>query len=52
MRTVILFGLIAIADAINKNWHESDMVVTAYAILILASIVMDLVEFVNKLLHK
>ncbi len=46
MRTVVLFGLLAVADAINKNW-ASDKVAHIYAIVILVAIFMDIMDFIN-----
>lgn len=46
MRTVIYVGLLAIADAINKDWQQGQYI-SIYATILIASIVMDVVEFVR-----
>jgi len=46
MRTVVLLGLMAIANAINKDWcRENDT--SIYGMVFVASIIMDIVEFIN-----
>jgi len=44
MRTVTYIGLIAIADAINKNWHSGEFILF-YAVILGGAIIMDIVEF-------
>jgi hypothetical protein len=46
MRTVIYVGLLAIADAINKDWQQGQYI-AVYAIIFIVAIVMDIVEFIN-----
>jgi hypothetical protein len=46
MRTVIYVGLLAIADAINKDWHQGQFI-EVYAIIFIVAIAMDITEFVR-----
>jgi len=46
MRTVTYVGLIAIADSINKDWHEKEHI-GIYATILIVAIVMDVFEFVR-----
>lgn len=47
MRTVTLLGLVAIADAINKNWASTTSVVATYGIVLIVAMVMDIADFLN-----
>lgn len=49
MRTVTLFGLMCIAEAIatKTKWTPSNQVVTFGALLLILSILFDIIEFVN-----
>jgi hypothetical protein len=46
MRTVIYVGLLAIADAINKDWQQGQYI-AVYATILIAAIVMDIIDFVR-----
>ena len=46
MRTVIYVGLLAIADAINKDWQQGQYI-AVYSTILIAAILMDIVEFVR-----
>ena len=46
MRTVIYVGLLAIADAINKDWQQGQYI-AVYATILIAAIVMDITDFVR-----
>ena len=46
MRTVTYVGLLAIADAINKDWQQGQYI-AVYATILFGAIVMDIVEFVR-----
>lgn len=48
MRTVTLLGLVAIADAINKNWCASTKTVAVYGIVMIVAIIMDVFDFLTK----
>jgi len=50
MRAIILVAAWCICDAINKDWVGSDKLVTFMAITFLIAVIMDLCEFVKKLL--
>jgi hypothetical protein len=45
MRTVIYVGLLAIADSINKNWHNHKHI-GVYATILLIAMAMDIVDFI------
>lgn len=47
MRTVTLLGLVAIADAINKNWFTSNKTVAVYGIVLIVSMLMDVWDFLK-----
>lgn len=47
MRTVTYVGLIAIADAINKDWNSGEYIVV-YAGILIVAIVMDIVDFLRR----
>jgi hypothetical protein len=47
MRTVTLMGLVAIADAINKNWG-TDSVYKFYAVVLIIAFIMDIIDFTSK----
>jgi hypothetical protein len=44
MRTVVLVGSITIANAINKDWSKGESI-KFYALLLVASMAMDVIEF-------
>ena len=46
MRTVTYVGLLAIADAINKDWHQGKYI-AVYALIFLVACFMDIWDFVN-----
>ena len=48
MRTVIYLGLIAIADAINKDWFAKETV-TFMVIILFIALFMDIAEFLKKM---
>ena len=47
MRTVTYVGLLAIADAINKDWQQGQFI-AAYSIIFGIAISMDIADFVRK----
>jgi hypothetical protein len=50
MRTVIFVGLITIADAVKRDWDPPQGLYPFLAIVLVAAIIMDLVEFIGALL--
>ena len=48
MRTVIIIGAMIIADAINPSVEISEKALTFVAVLVIASMVMDLTEFIER----
>lgn len=52
MRTVILLGLTAIADAINKNWLTDKDCMNFLAIVLFCVIIMDIAEFIINMYKK
>ena len=44
MRTVIIVGLLSIADAIREDWCDENLA-GFYAWIIVASILMDIIDF-------
>ena len=49
MRVVVYLGLFAIATAINPNWSEG-LHIGFYATILLIACIMDVVEFLSKVL--
>lgn len=47
MRTVIIIGAMIIADAINPEINISDVAIRFVGVLVIASMVMDLIEFIK-----
>jgi hypothetical protein len=47
MRTVIYVGLLAIADAINKDWQQGQFI-EVYATILVCAIFMDIYDFVRR----
>lgn len=52
MRTAIFLGLMAIADAINKDWITNEDTMKFLAIVAVIMIIMDIVEFIKKMQNK
>lgn len=48
MRTVILIGAMIIADAINPSLDISSKALTFVGVLVIASMFMDLTEFIDR----
>ena len=48
MRTVIIIGAMIIADAINPSVEISEKALTFVAVLVIASMVMALTEFIER----
>jgi len=46
MRTVVFVELLSVANAINKDW-SADENKKFYAVIFLASIAMDVIEFIG-----
>lgn len=49
MRTAILLGLFAIADAIRKDWLSDKDVISFLAIAFVIMAIMDISEFIKKM---
>ena len=47
MRTVIYVGLLAIADAMNKDWQQGQYI-GVYATIFVCAIFMDIYDFVRR----
>ena len=46
MRTVTYVGLLAIADAINKDWQQGEFI-AVYAVIFIIACAMDITDFVR-----
>lgn len=51
MRTAIFLGLMAIAEAINKDWLTNEVAIFL-AIVAVIMMVMDIAEFIKKMRNK
>jgi hypothetical protein len=52
MRTVTFLGLIAIADAIRKDWYNNSQLIHFFALIFFIAIIMDVCEFLKKMNSK
>lgn len=51
MRTIIYVGLLAIADAINKDWQQGQFI-TVYATILIIACAMDITDFILRLIKR
>ena len=46
MRTVTYIGLLAIADAVNKDWQQKQFI-DVYAVIFIIACTMDVIDFLR-----